>query len=490
MGAIVASVYLLCRLDALFALSPTARTVVAIASALGALLAAAFGAFQRDLARRVAIRTESQEADSGPALQAYLADEIGPSLAALGFTFKVHDNPEPAFGPFLIAQRHEADDLPTVLVYGHGDVIRGQDKSWKRGRGPWTLAADGERWYGRGTADNKGQHSINIAALAQVLAVRGSLGFNVKFLVETGEETGSPGLAAFCASQREALRADVLIASDGPRLRRDQPTVFLGSRGVANFDLSLRLRDGGHHSGNWGGLLRNPGTVLANAIASMVDQRGRILVDALRPPPIPANVRAALQGVRFGGDPGDPEVDPDWGEPGQTPAERVIAWNTLEVLAMVTGNPEHPVNAIPPTAKATMHMRFVVGTPVSDIAGVVRAHLQARGFADIEVSEPVVMHATRLDPDNAWVRFALASIERSAGKTPTLLPNLGGSLPNDVFADILGLPTVWVPHSYPAFSQHAPDEHLLAPVVREALGLMTGLFWDLGEQAATLPRRK
>jgi hypothetical protein len=70
-----------------------------------------------------------------------------------------------------------------------------------------------------------------------------------------------------------------------------------------------------------------------------------------------------------------------------------------------------------------------------------------------------------------------------------LLPNLGGSLPNDVFADILGLPTVWVPHSYPACSQHAPDEHLLVPVVREALQLMAGLFWDLGEQAATLPMR-
>ncbi len=447
------------------------------------------GAFLRDLARRVAIRTESQDPASGPALRAYLADEIGPALAALGFAFELHANPEPACGPFLIATRHEGDALPTVLIYGHGDVIRGQDKSWQRGAGPWTLMQDGERIYGRGTADNKGQHSINIAALAQVLALRGSLGFNVKWLVETGEETGSPGLAAFCTAQRGALAADVLIASDGPRLARDRATVFLGSRGVANFELALKLRDGAHHSGNWGGLLRNPGTVLANAIASMVDGRGRILVDALRPPPIPANVRAALQGLRFGGDAGDPAVDTDWGEPGLTPAERVIAWNTLEVLAMITGNPEHPINAIPAQARAAMHMRFVVGTDMSRLREQVLAHLAARGYGDIEVSAPVVMQATRLDPDNAWVRFTLASIERSTGTPPVLLPNLGGSLPNDVFADILGLPTVWVPHSYAACCQHAPDEHLLAPVAREALGLMTGLFWDLGEQAATLPRR-
>jgi acetylornithine deacetylase/succinyl-diaminopimelate desuccinylase-like protein len=457
------------------------------------------GAFLQELARRVAVRTESQDPASGAELERYLSGEIGPSLAALGFTFEVFPNPEPGDvpkGPFLIATRHESDDLPTVLMYGHADVIRGQDKSWTRGAGPWQVKLDGERIYGRGTADNKGQHSINIAALACVLASRGGpksrLGFNVKWLFETGEETGSPGLAAFCNTQREALAADALIASDGPRLHRNRPTVFLGTRGVANFDLSLTLREGAHHSGNWGGLLRNPGTVLANAIACLVDGNGVIRIPALRPPPIPDNVREALRGLggsAFGGDPGDPEVNTDWGEPGLTPAERVIAWNTLEVLAMVTGNPQHPINAIPPSAKATMHMRFVVGTETGRLREAVREHLDAHGFGLVEVGEPVVMAATRLDPDNAWVRFTLASIEQSTGLKPALLPNLGGSLPNDVFSDILGLPTVWVPHSYAACSQHAPDEHLLAPVARQALQLMSGLFWDIGERGATLPRR-
>jgi len=443
------------------------------------------GDFARDLARRVAIRSASQEADAGPALHAYLADEIGPSLAALGFACTIHPNPAPPHGPLLVAERHEGGTLPTVLMYGHGDVVRGQDASWTRGAGPWQLAVEGDRLYGRGVADNKGQHGINIAALAQVLAAReGRLGFNVKWLIETGEETGSPGLAAFCAAHAAELAADVLIASDGPRLRADRPTVFLGSRGVANFDLTLKLRDGAHHSGNWGGLLRNPGPVLVAAIASLVDGNGRILVPALRPPPIPASVRAALTGLDVGGDPGDPAVDADWGEPGLTPAERVFAWNALEVLAMRTGNPDHPVNAIPATAQARMHLRFVVGTDVSRLRDAVREHLASHGFGAIEVGEAEVMNATRLDPDHPWVRFVLASIERSTGRAPVLLPNLGGSLPNDVFADLLGLPTVWVPHSYPGCQQHAPDEHLLAPVAREALQLMSGLFWDLGEAGA------
>ena len=157
------------------------------------------GDFVRDLARRVAIRTESQDAASGPALNSYLVDEIGPALVAIGCSFEVHANPEPSGGPLLIAHRHEDDALPTVLVYGHGDVIRGQEKSWTRGGGPWALVQEGERLYGRGSADNKGQHSINIAALGTVLAARGRLCFNLKWLVETGEETGSPGLAVFCS---------------------------------------------------------------------------------------------------------------------------------------------------------------------------------------------------------------------------------------------------------------------------------------------------
>ena len=247
------------------------------------------GAFQRDLARRVAIRSESQDPTQAASLRAYGIDEMSTSLGALGFDCQVFDNPlqGTGCGPFLIARRQEDAALPTVLMYGHGDVIRGQDASWKCGQGPWTLAEDGDRLYGRGTADNKGQHSINIAALATVLAARGGrLGFNATWLIETGEETGSPGLAEFCKLQREALAADAPIASDGPRLRADLPTLFLGTRGVANFDLKLKLRDGAHHSGNWGGLLRNPGTVMASVIVNLVDARGRIRVPGLRPPPI------------------------------------------------------------------------------------------------------------------------------------------------------------------------------------------------------------
>jgi acetylornithine deacetylase/succinyl-diaminopimelate desuccinylase-like protein len=447
------------------------------------------GAFARELGARVACRTESQHGGRAAELRAYLDELIAPALAALGASTRVVANPVAGAPPLLIGERIESPSLPTVLTYGHGDVVRGQDDRWGAGLSPWVLAQRGERLYGRGSADNKGQHSINLGALAAVLAERGGrLGFNLKWLFEMGEETGSPGLAELAAAERDALAADVLIASDGPRLRADRPTLFLGSRGVANFDLVCRLRDGAHHSGNWGGLLRNPATVIAAAIASLVDGRGRILVAGLRPPPIPDAVRAALADIEVGGGADDPCIDADWGEPGLTPAERVFGWNTLEVLAMVAGNAGQPVNAIPPEARAHCQLRFVVGSDWPRLREHVQAHLVAHGLSMVEVGEPVTMAATRLDPDSPWVRWALTSIERTSGRRPALLPNLGGSLPNDVFADTLGLPTLWVPHSYPACAQHAPDEHLLAPVAREALQIMAGLFWDLGD-GAPAPRR-
>jgi acetylornithine deacetylase/succinyl-diaminopimelate desuccinylase-like protein len=441
------------------------------------------GHFLVELQRRVAYRTESQEQDSLPHLTAYLTDEIGPSIERLGFTWQVVDNPVPGFGPFLIGERHEGHDLPTVLTYGHGDVVRGYDDQWRPGLNPWRIVVEGDRWYGRGTADNKGQHTINLAALALVLQTRGHLGYNVKLLIETGEETGSPGLRAVCEQHRMDLKADVLIGSDGPRLRTDLPTLFLGTRGAFNFDLSVELREGGHHSGNWGGLLANPGTILANAIAGMVDARGRILVEKLRPPSIPNSVRRALADVEPG-EPDGPEIDRDWGEPNLTPAERVFAWNALEVLAYRTGNPDRPVNAIPPKASAHMQLRFVVGTDWRNLVAIIREHLDRHGFPMVEVKSTrmELMPATRLDPDDPWVVWAAASIAETTGKKPVILPNLGGSLPNDCFSETLGLPTVWVPHSYAACSQHAPDEHLLGSIAREGLQMMAGIFWDLGER--------
>jgi acetylornithine deacetylase/succinyl-diaminopimelate desuccinylase-like protein len=206
-------------------------------------------------------------------------------------------------------------------------------------------------------------------------------------------------------------------------------------------------------------------------------------------PPLPQPVRQVLAGVEVDGGADGPRIDRDWGEPGLSPAERVFGWNSFEILAFITGTPERPVNAIPGSARAHCQLRYVVGTDVDDVIPALRRHLDRHGFhqVDVQLGRSSFFRASRLDPADPWVTWAKLSLERTAGKLPTVLPNLGGSLPNDIFADILRLKTIWVPHSYAGCSQHAPNEHLLAPIAREGLGLMAGLFWDFGDPAVPRP---
>ena len=437
------------------------------------------GQFARDLAALVACPSESQVPEGAPHLRAYLEDLMVPRFAASGFATEIHDGTD--MPPVLVARRIEDPAKPTVLVYGHGDVVHGQGDAWSDGLSPFELTQRGDRLYGRGSADNKVQHLINLSAAEAVIAARGRLGFNLTFLIEMGEETGSPGLDAFCAAHREGLAADVLIASDGPRLRPEVPTIFLGARGAVNFDLVVDLRDGAHHSGNWGGLLADPAILLTHAIASITDARGAIRVPEWRPNSLTDDVRAMLARLPDPGQ-GGPGISPDWGEPGLSPAERAYGWNSFAVLAMTSGRPDAPMNAISGTARATCQLRHVVGTDANDILPALRRHLEREGFGMVEVRawEKGTFPATRTDPDGAWAKTVAASIAQTTGALPDILPNLAGSLPNHVFSETLGLPTIWVPHSYGGCNQHAPDEHVLVPLCRDALGVMTGLYWDIG----------
>ena len=459
---------------------------VAIAAAQGTLDS---GEFETELARLVAEPTESQRPEGLPHCRRYLTDFMAPRFEAMGFSVRLFDNPAPGAGPVLLATRIEGADLPTVLGYGHGDVVRGMEGRWTKGAGPWVTAREGERLYGRGTADNKGQHLIDMTALRAVLDTRGRLGFNAKFMIETGEETGSRGLGEIISANREAFSADVMIGSDGPRVRPERPTVSLGCRGAVNFDLVVRLREGGHHSGNWGGALADPAAILAHALATVVGPTGRIEVPEWRPAPPSNLVRSLLADVTLDPGPEGPVPDPDWGEPGLSPAENVHAFNSFAVLAMAAGDMANPVNAIQPEARAHCQLRFIAGTDVEGILPALRRHLDARGFERVEIAAPSGGNdggfaASRTEPDHPWAVRVRESLARTAGAPPAVIPQMGGSICNEIFTELLGIPAIWLPHSYSACSQHAPDEHVLMPLCREALGLMAGLYWDLGEGGA------
>ena len=442
------------------------------------------GGFETRLSDLVSIPSTSQDPAAAPEVLRYLAEAIQPWLERLGFSVAIHPNPRAGFGPILTAERIEGPGIPTILTYGHGDTVRGLEDQWTGGLTPWTVTPRDDRWYGRGTADNKGQHAINLSALEAVLAEReGKLGFNIKLVLETSEERGSIGLRAFVSANRAALAADVLIASDGPRVMPDVPTIATGTRGTYHFDLVVDLRPGGVHSGHWGGLTTDPAIVLISALGAIVDRKGKILVrDWLPQNGVPAQVRAVLAGCPVGGGGEAATIDPDWGEPGLTPAEKIYGWNSFIVLAMLSGKPDAPVNAVAPNARATCQIRYTVDTDPAGFEDSLRKHLDAEGFSNVRIENPGVrMPASRTDPDHPWVRWTVASMEHSLGKHVQVIPNSSGGLPGDVFVDHLGVPLVWVPHSYNGCKQHGPDEHFLRGPAREGIAAFAGLWWDLGE---------
>ena len=459
-----------------------------MASREGALARAATffddGGFKALLSDLVAIPSTAQEEGREADLDRYLNGAIRPWLERLGFEVKVRPNPREGFGPILTATRIEDPALKTTLLYGHGDTVRGLEDQWREGLEPWRLIEEGDRWYGRGTADNKGQHALNIAALEAVLDERGGrLGFNVKVVLEMAEERGSTGLRDFVAANAGELKADVLIASDGPRVEPGIPTIATGTRGTFHFDLVVKLRPGGVHSGHWGGLTRDPAILLSHALASMMDRNGKVLVRGILPPALSNSVRAVLDGCPVGGGDGAATIDEGWGEPGLTSAEKIYGWNSLIVLAMLSGRPENPVNAVAPDARAHCQIRYTVDSDPATFAKAIRDHLDAHGFQDVAVEKAGLrMPASRTDPDHPWVRWAQASMQQSLGKRVQVIPNTSGGLPGDVFVDHLGVPLVWVPHSYNGCKQHGPDEHFLIAPAREGILAFTGMWWDLGEK--------
>lgn len=439
----------------------------------------------KELADLVAIPTESQNPARLPEMRAYLDGPIRALIEPLGYKIRIYDNPLKGCGPVLLGTRIEDPSLPTFICYGHGDVVLGMEGRWANDRDPWKLSFEGDRVYGRGVVDNKGQHLVHIAAIRRIIEARGKLGFNHKILIEMGEENGSKGLKEIVEANKADFAADGFFSSDGPRTEMSKPNITLGNRGCCNVTLSVDLRDGGHHSGNWGGLLANPGIILAHAIASIVDSKGKVLVEGWRPK-IPPYVRDVLKGIDREAGANAPKIDDTWGEPGLSRIEKVTAFNTFEVLAFETGNPEKPVNAVPPKARAVCQLRYVDGTDEANIEENLKKHLAAKGFTQVKVEPPPAsnngrFYASRTDPRHPFAQWMKSAVERNSNHPCGVLPNGGGSNMTYILQYIVGMPCAWLPLSYGGCSQHAPNEHMLRPLMREGLRHVTGIYWDLGE---------
>ena len=245
------------------------------------------------------------------------------------------------------------------------------------------------------------------SALRAVRETRGGkLGFNAKFIIETGEEIGSPDLRQVCEGLREELKADLFLASDGPRLSADRPTIFLGCRGGIRIHLDVNLRDGGHHSGNWGGVLANAATILSSAIAALVDGKG------------PDAARRAQAAAHF-----EPDPRRAGGREGRTTSRRAAAVAGLGRGGPVAGRAavclEHAGSAGDVVgqyreprqrdsrrgANAVLQLRFVVGTKYERSSMPCATHLHGKALRWSRSAARKRFAASRTDFDSPWVEL-------------------------------------------------------------------------------------
>ena len=363
--------------------------------------------------------------------------------------------------PIVYGEIGPADAPFTWLTYGHYDVYPADAKAegWKTD--PWQPVVDGDRIWGRGTGDNKGQHLALLSAIALWRELRGELPIRIKVILEGDEETGSRPLPRFVEAQRERLRADLCCYSDGPMFPNDQPVLLMGVRGVLGLEFAATGAKRNLHSGNFGGVAPNPTLDLIHLLAEMVGRDGRLLVpgaghaDVTVTPAEAAAVRALpldREGVMasMGVAPTVPDAEFH---------ERLMlrpAFNVSGLVAGYTGAGHKTIIFRDALAKADI--RLVGGQDPAQVLAAVRRFAADRGYANIEIRELKATPASRTSLDDPFVPLVKAAVAQGFGREPLVVPSLGGTTPDWVFTKLLGIPSIVVPLAPYDENNHAPNE--------------------------------
>jgi acetylornithine deacetylase/succinyl-diaminopimelate desuccinylase-like protein len=367
--------------------------------------------------------------------------------------------------PLVYADRLHAAGKPTVLIYGHYDV-QPTDPLDEWLSPPFEPTERDGNLYARGAVDDKGQVWAQVKALESLLAAHGSLPLNARVLFEGEEEVGGEGIASFVASKPPELAADFALVSDTEMFAPGLPTLCVGLRGMIYTELEVRGARSDLHSGMYGGAAPNPFVALAQILARLKDEDGRIMIPGFYDgivPPSPEEL-AAWRSLPFDEEEyrvkevGSRQLV---GEAGYSVLERTWARPTLDVHGIpggFTGTGAKTV--IPAKAVAKVSMRLVPGmTPAKSFA-LYKSYVEriAPPGVDVEVR---LIHAG--DPclipvDNLYIQAATRALREVWGRE-TVFIRSGGSIPivGD-FARHLGLPSVMMGFGLPDDNIHAPNE--------------------------------
>ena len=267
--------------------------------------------------------------------------------------------------PFVFAEYTPNDqiiNIPTVLVYAHYDVMPVAPlELWQSD--PWEPTIRDGRLYARGADDDKGQAMIQAKAF-EYMVHEGLMRCHVKFIFEGEEEIGSPSLAAFIEQHKDLLACDVILVSDTSMIGKQTPSLTVGLRGLAYWQIEVDGPNRDLHSGHFGGAVRNPINALTQMLAQVVDDKGRITIphfydDVL---PIPAEERAMIAQIPFDLEAYKRAIDvPDvFGEEGYSTLERNSCRPSFDICGIWGGyTGEGSKTVLPAKAFAKVSCRLV-----------------------------------------------------------------------------------------------------------------------------------
>jgi len=367
--------------------------------------------------------------------------------------------------PLIYADWLHADGKPTVLVYGHYDV-QPPDPLDEWLSPPFEPTERNGNLYARGAVDDKGQVVMQLKALESLLAATGSLPINVRVLLEGEEEVGGEGIAAYVASRPADLEADFALISDTELFAPGLPTLCVGLRGMIYTELEVRGAKTDLHSGMYGGAAPNAFVALAQILAQLKDEHGRIMIpdfyDDIIPPS--AEELAAWESLPFDEEQyrihevGARELV---GEVGYSVMERTWARPTLDVHGITGGfTGAGAKTVIPAKAMAKVSMRLVPGMKPAKSFALYKAYVEkiAPPGVDVEVRLIHSGDPCLIPVDNPYIQAATRALFLVWGMD-TVFIRSGGSIP--IVGDLarhLGLPSVMMGFGLPDDGLHAPNE--------------------------------
>jgi len=369
-----------------------------------------------------------------------------------------------AGNPIVYGEKIINPSLPTVLVYGHYDVMpAGDEKLWESPAFEPEIR-DGKIW-GRGADDDKGQSFMHFKAF-ELMNRTGTLPCNVKFLIEGEEEAGSESIIPFCSQYKEMLKADVILVSDTGMIAQDIPSITVGLRGLAYMEVEVTGPNRDLHSGIFGGAVANPANVLTKTIAQLHDDNNHITIPNFYDDVL---VVSEADRIGLGKTPFNLEnykkaldIEEVHGENTYTTLERTGIRPTLDINGLWGGYIEAGTKTvIPSKASAKISMRLVPNQHPDKIAELFERHFRTLAPKSVKVSVKYLHGGFPYVSPTDTVAYQAASkaITETLGKEP-IPSRSGGSIPIIAdFESILGIKSILLGFGLESDAIHSPNEN-------------------------------